>query len=54
MSEGAKAHPTDDHFLPVFVALGAAGQGARGRALHRSFAHGSLAMSAYAMERAAV
>jgi 4,5-DOPA dioxygenase extradiol len=53
MSEGAKAHPTDDHFLPLFVALGAAGQDARGRALHRSFAHGSLAMSAYAMERAA-
>jgi 4,5-DOPA dioxygenase extradiol len=53
LSEGAKAHPTDDHFLPLFVALGAAGEGARGRALHRSFAHGSLAMSAYAMERAA-
>ncbi|HXV24641.1 MAG TPA: class III extradiol ring-cleavage dioxygenase [Alphaproteobacteria bacterium] len=53
LEEGAKAHPTDDHFLPLFVALGAAGEGARGRALHRSFAHGSLAMSAYAMESAA-
>ena len=53
MSESAKAHPTDDHFLPLFVALGAAGHGARGRALHRSFAHGSIAMSAYALERAA-
>ncbi len=52
-AEGAKAHPTDEHFLPLFVALGAAGEGACGRALHRSFAHGSLAMSAYAMERAA-
>jgi 4,5-DOPA dioxygenase extradiol len=53
LADGAKAHPTDDHFLPLFVALGAAGPGARGRALHRSFAHGSIAMSAYAMERAA-
>ena len=52
-SEGMKAHPTDDHFLPLFVALGAAGEGAHGRVLHRSFAHGSLAMSAYAMEKAA-
>ncbi len=53
LAEGAKAHPTDEHFLPLFVALGAAGEGARGRALHRSFAHGSLAMSAYVMESAA-
>lgn len=52
-AEGAKAHPTDDHVLPLFVALGAGGEGACGRALHRSFAHGSLAMSAYAMEAAA-
>jgi 4,5-DOPA dioxygenase extradiol len=52
-AEGLKAHPTDDHFLPLFVALGAAGEDAHGRVLHRSFAHGSLAMSAYAMETAA-
>lgn len=42
------AHPTDEHFLPLFVALGAAGDGAKGRALHRSFTHGALAMSAFA------
>jgi 4,5-DOPA dioxygenase extradiol len=42
------AHPTDEHFLPLFVALGAAGPGARGRALHRSFTHGALSMSAFA------
>jgi len=30
------------------VAMGAGGKGARGRVLHRSFAHGSLSMSAYA------
>lgn len=44
--EGPLAHPSDDHFLPLFVALGAGG--GKGRALHRSFAHGSLSMAAYA------
>src|SRR5262245_59750443 len=48
---GPHAHPSDDHLLPLFVALGAAGEGARGRPLHRSFAHGSLSMAAYALSR---
>ncbi|MFI5001504.1 MAG: DODA-type extradiol aromatic ring-opening family dioxygenase [Reyranellales bacterium] len=42
------AHPTDEHFLPLHVAYGAAGEGARGRALHRSFSLGNLSMAAYA------
>ena len=42
------AHPTDEHFLPLHVAYGAAGKGARGKALHRSFTLGNLSMSAYA------
>jgi len=42
------AHPTDEHFLPLHVAFGAAGEGARGRALHRSFTLGNLSMAAYA------
>ncbi len=41
-------HPTAEHYLPILVALGAAGAGARGRALHRSFAYGSLSMASYA------
>jgi len=44
------AHPTDEHFLPLHVAFGAAGKGARGRALHRSFASVNLSMAAYAFE----
>ena len=43
-----EAHPTDEHFLPLHVAYGAAGEGARGRALHRSFTLGNLSMASYA------
>jgi 4,5-DOPA dioxygenase extradiol len=42
-----RAHPRDEHLLPLFVALGAAGAGAKGQRLHDSFAHGSLSMAAY-------
>ncbi|HEX2581640.1 MAG TPA: class III extradiol ring-cleavage dioxygenase [Dongiaceae bacterium] len=40
------AHPSEEHLLPLFCALGAA-QGHPGRTLHRSFALGSLSMSAF-------
>jgi 4,5-DOPA dioxygenase extradiol len=45
--DAKQAHPRDEHFLPLFVAMGA-GDGRPGRALHRSFAHGSLSMAAFA------
>jgi 4,5-DOPA dioxygenase extradiol len=41
-------HPTDEHLLPLFVALGAGGQGAHATQIHSSFEHGVLAMDAYA------
>jgi 4,5-DOPA dioxygenase extradiol len=47
-------HPTAEHYLPILVALGAAGVGARGRTLHRSFTYGSLSMAAYAFAAPAV
>src|SRR5215831_7746683 len=40
-----EAHPTDEHFLPLHVAYGAAGPGARGKPLHRSFTLGNLSMA---------
>jgi 4,5-DOPA dioxygenase extradiol len=41
-------HPSDEHLLPLHVAYGAAGEGARGRPLHRSFTLGNLSMASYA------
>ena len=46
----ARAHPRDEHFLPLFVALGAGSDGRPGRALHRSWTLGGLAMDAYAFD----
>jgi 4,5-DOPA dioxygenase extradiol len=51
--EARLAHPREEHFLPLFVALGAGLEGAsqgKGRPLHRGFAHGSLSMAAYAWD----
>jgi 4,5-DOPA dioxygenase extradiol len=45
--EATRAHPADDHFLPFFVALGAAGEGAKGERIHASIEYGALAMDAY-------
>lgn len=43
---GTEAHPTDEHFLPLFVALGAAGADRPAR--HQAgFAYGGLSMDAY-------
>jgi 4,5-DOPA dioxygenase extradiol len=45
--DAALAHPTDEHYLPLLVALGAAGEGSRGRTLHRSFTYGTLSMTSF-------
>jgi 4,5-DOPA dioxygenase extradiol len=46
----AQNHPTEEHLLPLFVAMGAAGPASRASQLHASFEHGVLAMDAYAFE----
>ena len=40
------AHPYPDHFMPLLVAMGAAGSGARGTVLHQSRYWGNLGMGA--------
>lgn len=47
-----RAHPTEEHLLPFFVALGAAGQTGTTSRLHASVAHGMLAMDAFAFRNA--
>jgi 4,5-DOPA dioxygenase extradiol len=43
----AKNHPTEEHLLPLFVALGAAGEDVRAKWLHASTTHGVLPMDVY-------
>jgi Uncharacterized conserved protein len=45
--EASRAHPTEDHILPLFVAYGA---GETSRRLHHSATFGSLRMDAYAFD----
>ena len=46
----ARAHPTDDHFLPLFFALGAAGDDLHPDYLSREVMYGVLAMDAFALQ----
>ncbi|WP_090902289.1 DODA-type extradiol aromatic ring-opening family dioxygenase [Azotobacter beijerinckii] len=45
--EAERAHPSDEHFLPLFVALSAAGSGYELEMLEGSVAYGVLAMDSY-------
>ncbi len=44
---GVRAHPTDEHFLPLFVALGAASDKAKPERVYDAIDSGVLAMDAY-------
>jgi 4,5-DOPA dioxygenase extradiol len=50
--DGVRAHPTDEHFLPLFVALGAAHEGYKPVRLYDGIEMGSLAMDAYRFDPA--
>jgi 4,5-DOPA dioxygenase extradiol len=41
----ARAHPSDEHFLPLFVAMGAGG--GAGERIHAGFTNASLSMAAF-------
>ena len=40
-------HPTSEHLLPLFVALGAGGKGTKAVQLHSSYTYGVLSMAAF-------
>jgi 4,5-DOPA dioxygenase extradiol len=44
---GVRAHPTDEHFLPLFIALGAAQEPAQAERVYDAIDSGVLAMDAY-------
>ncbi|SDH90626.1 DODA-type extradiol aromatic ring-opening family dioxygenase [Pseudomonas panipatensis] len=45
--EAERAHPSDEHFLPLLVALGAAGEDYRVEVLEGGISYGVLAMDSY-------
>ena len=47
-AEGRQAHPSEDHLLPLFVALGAAGHTAQAQAFYRGVSDYVIAMDGYA------
>jgi 4,5-DOPA dioxygenase extradiol len=48
-----RAHPTEEHFLPLYVALGAAGEDAQSRRVYTGMEGGALSMDAYEFSRIA-
>lgn len=50
--EAARAHPRDEHLLPLYVALGAAGEQAQPQRLHAGIDDYVIAMDAFAFQPA--
>ena len=48
-----KAHPWPDHFYPLHVAIGAAGEDAKAKLIHSSIELGSLSYASYQFTSAA-
>jgi 4,5-DOPA dioxygenase extradiol len=53
LPEAHRNHPTPEHLYPLYVALGAGGDGAHGRLLHRDMEMGGLALDAFAFDNRA-
>lgn len=50
--DAKKAHPSPEHFYPLLVALGAAGEDAKARRIHASWAHATLSMACFSFNAA--
>lgn len=50
VKSAVQAHPTEEHFLPLAVAMGAGSPDQTGRCLHRGFEDGALSMAAFLFE----
>jgi 4,5-DOPA dioxygenase extradiol len=50
LPEALRNHPTQEHLYPLYVALGAGGDGAHGRLLHRDVEMAGLALDAFAFD----
>ena len=48
----AKNHPSEEHLLPLYAALGAAGEDVRAERLHASATYSVLRMDVYAFRSA--
>lgn len=48
--DGVRAHPRDEHLLPLLTALGAGGPGAKATAFHRGLSEFVLAMDGYVFQ----
>lgn len=48
----ARNHPTDEHLMPLYVAMGAAGENMSAERIHASVAYGVIGMDAYAFNEA--
>jgi 4,5-DOPA dioxygenase extradiol len=48
----SRAHPSDEHFLPLLIAFGAAGEHPRVERVHRDIVDDALAMDAYRFDPA--
>lgn len=46
----AENHPTEDHYLPLLIALGAGGEAAEATPLHASYTYGTISMDSYAFD----
>jgi 4,5-DOPA dioxygenase extradiol len=42
-----RAHPYPDHYMPLLITMGAAGEGAKGEVIHHSWFWGDMGMGAY-------